>query len=141
MLAFHDRASIEGALRSSVNPRLRTLIAESLSQEIRPISYDLIDFTSIVIVQAGDTEGDIRRELGFSPLVNVFDGKRYGSAAFIPHWDLLRDDGGWFEFIFTVGNDGFAFVLFVEDVEGVDPDLLALCRSCARPTRLTRRLI
>ena len=29
----------------------------------------------------------------------------------------------------TVGNDGFAFVLFVRDRDGVDPELLAMCRA------------
>jgi hypothetical protein len=134
MLAFHDRVSIEDALQSSLDCRLRVLIADCIKQDIRPVTYDLIDYTSIVIARPGDTERTIRRELGFSPLVNVFDGTRFGTAEFIPLWDVLHDHGGWFELIFTVGNDGFAFVLFVQDAIGVDSDLLALCRTYARTT-------
>lgn len=134
MIALHDRVSIEDALSSSLDCRLRVLIAACIKQEIRPTTYDLIDYTSIVVARAGDTERSIRRELGFSPLVNVFDGSRFGTAEFVPFWDVLHDHGGWFELIFTVGNDGFAFVLFVQDNEGVEPDLLALCRAHARTT-------
>lgn len=134
MIALHDRVEIEDALSSSLDCRLRVLIAACIKQEIRPTTYDLIDYTSIVVARAGDTERSIRRELGFSPLVNVFDGSRFGTAEFVPFWDVLHDHGGWFELIFTVGNDGFAFVLFVQNKEGVEPDLLALCRTHARTT-------
>lgn len=132
MLAFHDRVSIEDALQSSLDCRLRVLIAACIKQEIRPVTYDLIDYTSIVVARPGDTERTIRRELGFSPLVNVYDGTRFGTAEYMPFFDVLHDHGGWFELIFTVQNDGFAFVLFVQDAEGVEPDLLALCRTYAR---------
>lgn len=134
MLAFHDRVSIEDALCSSLDCRLRVLIAECIKQDIRPVTYDLIDYTTIVVARAGDTERAIRRELGFSPLVNVFDGTRFGTTEFVPFWDVLHDHGGWFELIVTCGNDGFAFVLFVQDAEGVEPDLLTLCRTYARTT-------
>jgi len=59
------------------------------------------------------------------------DGARFGSTDFRPHHDWLEDHGGWFELIFTVGNSGFAFVLFVEAADGADPELLALCRTYA----------
>lgn len=135
MIALHDRVAIEDALSSSLDCRLRVLIADCIKQDIRPVTYDLLDYTSIVIARPGDTERTIRRELGFSPLVNVFDGSRFGTAEFVPFWDVLHDHGGWFELIVTCGNDGFAFVLFVQDALGVEPDLLALCRTYARSSR------
>lgn len=134
MLAFHDRASIHGAIKSTLDPHLRALIAASIKQDIQGATYDLIDVSSIVIVQPGDTEEDIQRELGFSPLVDV-DGRRFGSDAFNPDWNVLHAHTGWFELVFCLGNDGFAFVLFVQDAEGVDANLLDLCRTHARPTR------
>ncbi len=53
------------------------------------------------------------------------------AASFVFPFDYIEDHGGWFELIVTVGNDGFAFVLFVRDCEGVDPELLAMCRAHA----------
>lgn len=132
MIALHDRVSIEDALSSSLDCRLRVLIAACIKQEIRPVTYNLIDYTTIVVARPGDTERDIRRELGFSPLTNVFDGSRFGSDEFIPFFDVIHDHKGWFELIYTVGNDGFAFVLFVQDANGVEPNLLSLCRTYAR---------
>ena len=46
-------------------------------------------------------------------------------------FDHIENHGGWFELFVTVGNDGFAFHLFVRDREGVDPELLAMCRAHA----------
>ncbi len=46
-------------------------------------------------------------------------------------FDYIEDHGGWFELIVTVGNDGFAFILFVRNRDGVDPELLAMCRAHA----------
>lgn len=82
----------------------------------------------------GDAERSIRRELGFSPLTNVCDGARFGSDGFMPYWDVIHDHGSFFEIIYTVGNDGFALVLFVQDAIGVEPDQLTLCGTYARTT-------
>jgi hypothetical protein len=47
---------------------------------------------------------------------------------------VLKDHIGWFELVFVIGNDGFAYVLFVQDTDGVEPNLLTLCRSLTRKT-------
>lgn len=135
MLALHSRVEIEDALGSSLDCRLRVLIAECIKQDIGHQTYSLLDYTTIVVARPGDTERAIRRELGFSPLINPLDGSRFGTPAFHPFWDVLKAHHSWWELIYTIGNDGFAFVLFVQDADGVDPDLLDLCRTESR--RLT----
>jgi hypothetical protein len=87
--------------------------------------------THLLVVEPGDTEEAIKEEIGISPVVNPFDGERFGSEAFHPCWDRLQDHGGAFEMTIAVGNDGFAFVLFIQDREGVEPVLLDLCRTYA----------
>jgi hypothetical protein len=122
MIALHDRVSIESALRSNLDCQLRQLMNDCLSQTIRATRYDLADFTSLVIVEPGDTDDDICCEIGFSPLSNLANDVRLQRG-------VLKAHSGWFELVFLIGNDGFAYVLFVKDAEGVEPDLLALCRS------------
>jgi hypothetical protein len=78
-------------------------------------------------VEVGDTEASITEQLGFSPLINPLDGKRFGTEGFAVPFDILIDHNGYFELVMTVGNDGFAFVVFVRDREGVDPDIRAMC--------------
>ena len=70
------------------------------------------------------------RAVGFSPLHEPIAGARYPHPDFHPHWDWLADLGGWFELVETFGGT-FAYVLLVQDADGVPPDLLAMCRRYA----------
>jgi hypothetical protein len=128
MLSIFDDASAQAALDQPLEPNLRTLIADRLSDAA---AIGLADQTHIVVVQPGDSEAMLQEELGWSPLVNPRTGERYGSPCFEPYWSWLQDVGGYHELILTVGNFGFAFMILVQDAEGVPADLLAMCRAHA----------
>ncbi|MES2095362.1 MAG: hypothetical protein V4459_01245 [Pseudomonadota bacterium] len=127
MLHFYDRATIARALTLDLDPKLHALLTE----RINALGDELIDWTECLVVQPGDTEDDIIRHVGFSPLVEPIDGIRSGEAGFTPFWDYLADHGGYFELIVTFGST-FAYIVFVQDTEGVPTDLLDLCRIYAR---------
>ena len=131
MISLPDRAAIEAAPNVSMPVEVRDILARRIAGLTSPHG-DLTDLTHFLVVEAGDTEAAIVAEIGFSPLVNAIDGARFGSPDFHPSWDWLRDVGGWFELIMTVGNSGFAFVLLIEDRDGTDPELLRMCRRHAR---------
>ena len=124
MLSFYDRES----LRRALTLPLRANLKELLHKRIHQIFNDgLADLTHLLVIEAGDTEAMVCDEIGFSPL--DVEGVRYGSPGFIHRWSWLEDHGGWFELIFCVGNDGFAFVLLVKDSPGGGwPELRAACR-------------
>lgn len=130
MLSLFDRVSIERALALPLDVKLRQLLATRVANLVTA-DFDLTDMTNFLIVEPGGTEAEIKEEIGLSPLVNPIDGARYGAGDFQPYWDWLEDHDGWFELIVTVGNSGFAYVLLVQDADGVDVDLLALCRHYA----------
>ncbi len=121
MYSFYDRASMAYALTLDLEPRLRQL----LSERIAALTEDLIDYTEYLVVEETDSEGDIVRHVGFSPLVEPIEGARYGELAFQPFWDLLADRGGWYEMIVTFGS-AFAHVLLIEHR---DDALGELCRE------------
>jgi len=108
------------------DPKLKNLLTDRVQDWT---ARGLLDLTHVAIIEVGDTDVSIIDELAFSPLVNPLDGLRHGTAGFVFPFDYLEDHDGWFELIVTVGNGGFAFHLFVRDREGVDPELLALCRA------------
>lgn len=124
MLHLHDRASMQRALS---DPALAGLLAPRVAALITPYG-DLTDWTEFLIVQPGDTEDDIVSAIGFSPLIEPIDGKRYGEPGFAPGWDHISHRDGWYELVVTFGST-FAYVLLIEDTEGVPADLLALCRD------------
>ncbi len=126
MQSFDNAKAIAGAPRLMTDPKLINLLTDRVQDWT---SLGLLNLTHLVIIEVGDTDGFIIEELGFSPLVNPLDGLGHGMEGFVLPFDLIEDHGGWFELFVTVGNDGFAFVLFVRDREGVDPELLSMCRA------------
>jgi hypothetical protein len=126
MLHFYDRAGFARALTLDLDPNLHRLLAE----RIGALTEDLIDYTEYLVVQSGDTEADLIRHIGLTPLIEPMDGIRFCEPGFRPHWDWLEAHCGWFEMIFTFGST-FAYVVFIEDREGVPHELLTLCRTYA----------
>ena len=124
MLHLYDRATMAHALMLDLDPKLRALLATRIADLVTP-DGDLTDWTEYLIVEPDDTEEDIVRTIGFSPLVEPIAGARFGSPGFEPHWDWLSDHGGWFELIETFGSS-FAYVLLIKDGPGM---LSALCRT------------
>ena len=126
MQTFDTSKAIAEAPRLMTDPQLENLLYDRVQDWT---ALALLDLTHLVIIEVGDTDDSIIEELGFSPLLNSLDGKRFGTDDFVFPFDYIEDHRGWFELFVTVGNDGFAFHLFVRDREGVDPELLAMCRT------------
>lgn len=127
MLHLYDRATMARALRLDLDPQLRRLLA----QRIGSLAEELIDWTEYLVVDPTfDSEADIVRQVGFSPLVDPIDGIRFGCAGFNPGHDWLQDHGGYFEMIITFGST-FAYVLLIRAQAEADPPLLRFCRLYA----------
>lgn len=128
MLSLPNRAAIGAALQTHTDPTLRALLQKHLSLAE---AGGLLDLTHIVVIQPADTEAAIVDELGFSPLLDL-DGRRFDEDGFAPSWHHLQAIGGWYELIATIGNDGFAFILLIENVYGTNSELLRMCRALAK---------
>jgi hypothetical protein len=128
MIHLFDRATMARALTLDLDPTLLRLLKDRISS----LGAELIDWTEYLVVEPGDTEADIIRHIGFTPLVEPIDGKRFGEPGFYVHWDWLTDHGGWFELSVSFGST-FAYVLFIEDADQVPTDLLNLCRLYRQP--------
>ncbi|MFC3714318.1 hypothetical protein ACFOMD_17245 [Sphingoaurantiacus capsulatus] len=108
---------------------LKCLLRRRGSQIGEHEGYDLGELAHFLIVQAGDDLAYAEATLGFSPLANLVDGARYRESDFTPSWECIEEYGGWFELTFVLSDDGYGAVLFVEEAEDVDPELLSLCRE------------
>jgi hypothetical protein len=128
MLHLYDRATMALALSRDLEPQLHRL----LSARIAALGEELIDWTEYLVVEPGDTEDDIVRHVGFSPLVEPFDGIRFGEPGFHPHWDWLIKHIGWYEMSVSFGST-FAYGIFIQAASGTSPPLLQMCRHY-RPT-------
>jgi hypothetical protein len=129
MLSYNEAAAIAAApTNAPVDAQLKQLLVDRVHDWT---ATELLELTHLLIVQPGDGENEMLEAVGYSPLVNTLNGKRFGQKGYSPQFDWLQDHCGWFELIQTVSNDGFAFVIFVPDREGTDPELHRLCRTYA----------
>ena len=133
MITLFDRASMERALTLDIDAKLQALLKARIDALVTA-EHDLTECTEIVIVEPGDRERDLIQQLGFSPLVEPIDGARFGASGFRPNWDWQAAHGGWIELVESIGG-GYAYIIFFQDAQGVDPQLLARCRRYAgKPT-------
>lgn len=120
MYNLPDLISQCAALLQPLDPRLHDLLSGRIDDAV---ALGLDHCTHFVVVQPGDTEGDLIDAMGFSPLVSRIDGIHLQ-----PDWDWIEHHEGWIELVYTMGTD-FAFIVFVQNAEGVLPELLELCRA------------
>ena len=92
------------------DPELRALVEGHL---ITAKENGLENLTCLAVIEPTDNEQIVMAELGFSPLRNPLAETSFGDPDFIPTWDWLEVHPGWYELIFTVGNDGFAYIVFI----------------------------
>jgi hypothetical protein len=129
MILIHDRASAAAALARTLDPPMRVALEAELAL-LTAGEHNLTDWTDILLVQAGDTEADVGRGAGFSPLVDPILGDRFDQPTFEGGWDLVTLRGGVFRFVFTFGST-HATILLVPDADGILAELLTLCRHYA----------
>lgn len=102
------------------DPQLRRLLQNRFEQ---PAGYDcpINELARFQIIEPGDDVDEL--------LTNAVDGSCYGHPDFVPSWEWIEDHGCWFEAAFILDDSGFGHVYFVPDRDGIDPDLLSLCRA------------
>ena len=87
-------------------------------------------FGSVIIVEISDTVEDIKNEIGFCILTNLFDDVRYPDPDFVPCFEVLEDHGGCYEMVFIFGDGDDAIEIFLPK-HGVDNELLSMCSQFA----------
>ena len=121
MIDLPDLDSQIAVLNQPLEPTLHKLLLGRIQDAV---ALELGDLTHFVIIEPGDEEGDIIDAIGFSPLVSRIEGGHLE-----PDWDWIERHEGWWELVYTIGDSGYAVLMFVQDAAGVLPDLLDLCRS------------
>ena len=119
-----------------VDPAMQALVALRFRQLNSPDVLDAPD-AELIVVEGGDAVSKIEAAIGFPILHGLFDDLPFGHPDFTPCFDLLEEhiNGNTriYEMVFISNDDGAATAIFVADTEGIDADLLAMCRSFATP--------
>ena len=88
-----------------------------------------------IVVEPGDTVQTIKRQSGVSVLTDCFGEARFGDLEFTPAAEVIEEHRSCYELVFIFTDDGYGIEIFVPKVDGVDRELLAMCRQFAVPTR------
>lgn len=120
MISMTDDASIASALQQSLHPELIDLIRRR--RAILGDDLPFADMAHFVVVEPGDTIDAIEAAIRWPVRPDIDTG----IPAF--EWVLLHEDVAW-ETVFVLSDDGYAVVLFVQMVEGVDPELIGMLRA------------
>lgn len=113
---------------------LRRLIEQRVAEIGEGGPWDAELFGDIVVVEPGDGADALESLIGWPVLRGLFDDVPFGHEDFAPsfEWVALHPEG-FFELVYIVNDDGYGVDIFIADQPGVDPDLLALCRTYAEP--------
>ena len=127
MLVIRDPADAANV----ADPELRHLIQKTVRDLSEDYPYDPDELGYFLVVQPGDRLDILSRQIGFPIMVNRFSGIQFGHAGFTPSFELVDEHTGCYEMVFIISDDGFGVEVFIPKTEGVDPDLLAMCKRYA----------
>ena len=116
------------------DPEIRNLVKLRFAQVCSGETYDPDRHGYMLVVEPGDTVEAIERESGCPMLRNTFDDARFGDPEFTPAAEVIEEHSNCYELVFIFSDDG-GVEIFVPKVDGIDPELLAMCRQFAVPAR------
>jgi hypothetical protein len=104
-----------------------------LQQRFRDLSgdevYDPYCHGYIVIAEPGDEVKALEEETGFLIFSDWFGKSHYPDRDFTPSFEYLDDTPLCYEMVFIINDGGFAVLLFVPKMTGINADLLKMCRE------------
>jgi hypothetical protein len=110
--------------RRVTDPHIHALLALRLQQ------LGTVDDGLIVVVEAGDSVAELEAASGMAILHDPFENAPYGHPDFTPSFDFVIDHSAAYEMHFDA-SDGIGTTLLIPKGDGIDADLLALCREFA----------
>lgn len=117
------------------NLAVRHLVAHRL-QQLAP-SATPATTCEFIVVEGGDAVSEIEATVGLPLLHGLFDDLPYTDPDFQPCSEILEEHRNEhsciYEMVFISSDDGTFACLLIPDEEGIDADLLAVCRSWATP--------
>ena len=87
----------------------------------------------MIVVEAGDSVEALEEESGCAILRSYIGNAHYGDSEFRPVFECLEEHDACYEMVFVPGDGDFGIVIFIPSLEGIDPDLLAMCAAYAEP--------
>ena len=121
-------------------PRFRDLLQLRFDQVCEGRPFDPVTMARLVIVEPGDTPAEIEASSGAWITTSWYDDSHFGDPGFSPCFDFLEahilESNVW-EYCAITSDSGFAIVIFIRDIPGMDEELIRFCREYAQPASET----
>ena len=118
----------------STHPISTPAIRELVQQRINDLggeSFDSNELGYFLVVESSDTLEALSAQLGFDMLRNRFTGIRFNDSGFTPSFEFIEEFPACYDMVFVLDDTGIGVEIFVPKEEGIDPDLIAMCRMYA----------
>ena len=96
-------------------------------------AYDCDRHGYMIVVEPGDSVTALEEESGCPILSDLFGDTRFGDPDFTPATEALEEHASCYELVFIFSDEGAGVLIFVPKVDGIDPELLAMCAAYAVP--------
>lgn len=129
MRALRDVAAVAALddleLRQVVERRIREI------EDTVAWNADTVGF--FIVVEPGDSIEALEAESGCSILKGYYEDTRFGEEGFSPSFEWMDEYESFYEAVWILNDDGFGIDFFIPKQPGIDPDLLAMCATYAKP--------
>ena len=112
------------------NPAIRELVQQRIN-DLGGESFDSNELGYFLVVESSDTLEALSAKLGFDMLRNRFTGIRFNATGFTPSFEFIEEFPACYDMVFVLDDSGIGIELFVPKEEGIDTDLIAMCRMYA----------
>ena len=126
MIVVRDHSTID----QISNPAIRELVQQRIN-DLGGESFDSNELGYFLVVEAGDSIEAIRATVGFDILHNRFTGIRFNATGVTPSFEFIEEFPACYDMVFVLDDTGIGVEIFVPKEEGIDPDLIAMCRMFA----------
>ncbi|MCV2356617.1 hypothetical protein LNV09_20955 [Paucibacter sp. B2R-40] len=120
MYVMSDAKTIQAFVAEPSNTEIHALITKQTKALAEFDDYAIDDLVNFIIIQPGDTFTTLCSHLGIPPNARP--------------WEFIEEHCTCYEMVVVLRSDGFGVVIFVPKAEGINLDLLAMCKLHALPT-------
>ena len=126
MIVVRDQSNID----QISNPAIRELVQQRIN-DLGGEAFDSNELGYFLVVESSDTLEALSAQLGFDMLRNRFTGIRFNATGFTPSFEFIEEFPACYDMVFVLDDTGIGVEIFVPKEEGIDPDLIAMCRMYA----------
>ena len=126
MIVVRDHSTIDQISK----PAIRELVQQRIN-DLGGESFDSNELGYFLVVESSDTLEALSAQLGFHMLRNRFTGILFNATDFTPSFEFIEEFPACYDMVFVLDDTGIGVEIFVPKEEGIDPDLIAMCRMYA----------